>query len=195
MAATVVPDPDESLSGWLRVPLGDDAFSPTCEVNEFGHLAVAICRARTPGLMGNASLNQGSVLMFDAQYPALRVANRFGLSVACLDAHRASLTASGELDLAAACDLSQMIATHCAAGRRYVRLDLSGVTFMDCTCLGVLVAAHFRLLAANGNLILTGVMPPVSTLFFLTGLDHTLLATAGSTISLEFLQSSSALAG
>ena len=48
---------------------------------------------------------------------------------------------------------------------------------MDCSCLGVLVAAHYRLRAARGQLILTCSSGPVVKLISLTHLEDTLLAT------------------
>lgn len=99
----------------------------------------------------------------------------FSLMVSRLDPTRASLTASGEFDLAAAMDLSAALHVQQASGRKFIRLDLSAVTFMDCVCLGVLVRAHSRLGAANGQLLLTNVSGPVLRLLTLTDLTDELL--------------------
>jgi anti-anti-sigma factor len=95
-----------------------------------------------------------------------------------LDASRAALGASGELDLAAVRELRRMLITHERSGRVFIRLDLSAVTFMDCSCLAILASIHRRLLAVNGQLILTEVSEPVARLLVLTGLDAILLSTA-----------------
>lgn len=101
----------------------------------------------------------------------------FSFAVLRVDPSRASLSASGELDLAAVGELTALLAAHESAGRAFIRLDLSAVTFMDCSCLGVLVAAHYRLRAAHGQLILTCSSGPVIKLISLTHLEDTLLAT------------------
>ena len=91
---------------------------------------------------------------------------------------RASLRAAGELDLAAVEGLSSILAAQLAAGRRFIRLDLSAVTFIDCSCLGVLVAAHHRLRGTRGQLLLTDVSGPVVRLLDLTGMAAVLLTTS-----------------
>lgn len=104
----------------------------------------------------------------------------FAFGVARTDETRASLSASGELDLAATQDLVEMLAAQEAAGRTFIRLDLSAVTFMDCSCLGILVGAHYRLRAAGGQLILTSSSGPVTRLLSATHLEDVLLADADS---------------
>jgi anti-anti-sigma factor len=52
------------------------------------------------------------------------------------------------------------------------------VSFLDCTCLGVLVTAHQRLLAARGALVLTGITPRLTRLLSLAQLDRVLLTTS-----------------
>jgi anti-sigma B factor antagonist len=92
------------------------------------------------------------------------------------DESRASLSAAGELDLAAVEDLIALLAAHEGAGQVFIHLDLSAVTFMDCSCLGVLVAAHHRLRAAHGQLVLTRSSGPVIKLLSIIQLEDTLLA-------------------
>jgi len=58
-----------------------------------------------------------------------------------------------------------------------VRLDVGAVSFLDCTCLDVLVTAHQRLLAAQGMLVLTDVTPRLMRLLRLARLDRVLLTT------------------
>ena len=86
--------------------------------------------------------------------------------------------AVGEWDLANAHILSQQLEQHARAGRRFVRLDMSAVSFLDCTCLDVLVTAHRRQLAARGTLVLTGVTPRLMRLLRLARLDRVLLTTS-----------------
>ena len=90
-------------------------------------------------------------------------------------AHSATIVLSGEFDLAVANTLAATLEDQHRHGRRYVRLDVSDVTFLDATVLSVLVDAHFEFLARRGTLTFTGVGRPVSRLLDLTGLDDVLL--------------------
>lgn len=105
----------------------------------------------------------------------------FALTVHRTNDRRAVLVASGELDLSAAADLSDFLGAHEAVGRTIVQLDLSGVTFIDSSCLGVLLDTHRRLLAAPGRLILSSISPAVATLLKATRLEKTLLSIGGAT--------------
>jgi anti-anti-sigma factor len=99
----------------------------------------------------------------------------FALTVDRFDPDHASLRAAGELDLAAAGPLADLLhQTVEVAGRRFIRLDLSEVAYMDCSCLGVLVGAHCRLRAIGGQLTLTSVSGAVDRLVRLTHLDQRL---------------------
>jgi anti-sigma B factor antagonist len=97
---------------------------------------------------------------------------------------RVLVRALGEWDLANADILAEMLDAHRKAGRRFVRLDLSAVTFLDGTCLSVLVTAHRRLLAARGTLVLTGVTPRVMRLLSLAGLDAVLFTASLSDLEI-----------
>lgn len=90
------------------------------------------------------------------------------------DAARACVQISGELDAALAPRLAAELSAHLQAGRRYLRLELSGVTFIDTSALSVVLAAHNELLRERGTLVLTGVRRPVSRLLELTELDRVL---------------------
>ena len=59
----------------------------------------------------------------------------------------------GEIDLATCERLRDAIEPHLGPDQRLV-VDLSGVHFMDSTCLNVLLDAHTRLSADGGSLIL-----------------------------------------
>jgi len=92
------------------------------------------------------------------------------------DAPRCSaITVRGELDLACADALRTTIREVRRAGTRYLRIDLSGVTFLDATILGVLVEAHRDFLDRRGTLVLAGVAGRVARLLSLTRLDRELL--------------------
>jgi anti-anti-sigma factor len=49
--------------------------------------------------------------------------------------------------------------------------DLSGLDFIDCAGLSVLVGAHKRLAASGHRLLIAGAKPAVQRLLHLTGLD------------------------
>jgi anti-sigma B factor antagonist len=93
------------------------------------------------------------------------------------DRTRALIRAVGEWDMANAHVLAERLEAHQKAGRYFVRLDVSRVSFLDCACLDVLITAHQRLLAARGALVLTGVTPRLMRLLSLARLDRVLLTT------------------
>jgi anti-sigma B factor antagonist len=61
------------------------------------------------------------------------------------------LVASGELDYQASPSLRERIAGHIDAGQRHLVLDISTVTFIDSTAIGVLVGAAAKLQDAGGG--------------------------------------------
>lgn len=89
----------------------------------------------------------------------VRSSGRDGLTVEAL----------GELDLATAELLSAVLGCH--VGRRVVRLDVSGLTFVDCAGLRTIAAAHRLLAAHGGRLVLVGVGPRIQWLLHVTGID------------------------
>jgi anti-sigma B factor antagonist len=88
--------------------------------------------------------------------------------------HACVLVVAGELDLASADRLHAKLVEQRRLGRRFVRVDLSDVTFIDATALGVLVDAHHLFLKARGTLVLTGTGPRIQRLLRITGLDAVL---------------------
>ena len=64
----------------------------------------------------------------------------------------AVLLAGGEIDYAASPQLGERMADHIDAGIRRLVLDMSTVTFIDSTAIGVLVAAALRLRELGGFL-------------------------------------------
>ena len=87
---------------------------------------------------------------------------------------RASLAATGELDLASRDGLAAVLADQLGHGRRYVRIDLTELSFCDCTGLNTLLAAHQDFIAAHGSLVLTGARPAFVRLLKLAALDDVL---------------------
>src|SRR5580693_7421626 len=63
----------------------------------------------------------------------------------------AVVVAGGEIDYAASPQLKARIAGHVEAGRTRLVLDLSTVTFIDSTAIGVLMGAVMRLHEAGGG--------------------------------------------
>jgi anti-sigma B factor antagonist len=63
----------------------------------------------------------------------------------------AVVVAGGEIDYAASPQLKARIAEHVEAGRRRLVLDLSTVTFIDSTAIGVLMGAVMRLDELGGG--------------------------------------------
>ncbi|GAA0903370.1 STAS domain-containing protein [Virgisporangium aurantiacum] len=84
----------------------------------------------------------------------------------------AVVTASGELDMESADELRDGLADAIAADPRRLVIDLSDVTFVDSTILGVLVGARSRLGRNSGRIHLVISNPFVLRLFHLTGLDQ-----------------------
>lgn len=80
----------------------------------------------------------------------------------------------GELDLGTAAPLWAVLRGHLNAGRRFLRLDVHGLRFLDATALSGILAIHSEALAARGTLILTGVRPVVGRVLSVTGLAETL---------------------
>jgi anti-sigma B factor antagonist len=90
------------------------------------------------------------------------------------DRTRAIIKVTGELDLGTAAPLWAVLQNHVAAGRRFLRLDVSGLTFLDATALSGITRAHQDLLANRGTLVITGVRSLVARVLRMTGLDEVL---------------------
>jgi anti-sigma B factor antagonist len=63
----------------------------------------------------------------------------------------AIVVAGGEIDFAASPQLRERIAEHVDAGRRRLLLDLSTVTFIDSTAIGVLMGAEMKVRELDGG--------------------------------------------
>ncbi|MFJ9846678.1 STAS domain-containing protein [Kitasatospora sp. NPDC101155] len=83
--------------------------------------------------------------------------------------------AFGEIDIITAPRLRHWLAAAFEVHRAVV-LELSEVTFMDCSGLGVLVQARNQADQCDGRLVLQGAARPVARLLKLTGLHRRLAA-------------------
>jgi anti-anti-sigma factor len=86
--------------------------------------------------------------------------------------HAHLVSASGELDLAAAPQLSTVLAMGVAGPQRAVVLDLSEATFIDSTVLGVILRASEQLGAVRKPLLVVVPEGPVERLLALTNLTQ-----------------------
>jgi anti-sigma B factor antagonist len=87
----------------------------------------------------------------------------------------AVLVVRGEVDLSSAPQLRQRLLGLATGGPRTVVVDLTGVSFIDSTGLGVLVSALKRLRAEGGDLRLAVDRPQIAKVLEITGLDTVFL--------------------
>ena len=92
---------------------------------------------------------------------------------------QAIVQVAGELDCATAGQLTSALDAQLALGHRFMRLDLSSLTFLDCAGLRALVRAHNKFLHAGGTFVLTGVGHRVARLLRITRLDEALFVADG----------------
>ena len=84
---------------------------------------------------------------------------------------RAIVSVSGEVDLLTAPVLRERMTASIESNGGDVVLDLSGVTFLDSSGLGVILGAHRRLRERDGTLQIVATAPAVLKILTLTGLD------------------------
>lgn len=95
------------------------------------------------------------------------------LTISCEpDGERASLRLEGEIDLSSAHLLVEAIDGAVADGARIVVLDFAGVTFVNSTGLGAMVAATKRLRGDGGDLVLRRFRGIPASALATTGLDR-----------------------
>ena len=82
------------------------------------------------------------------------------------------LSAAGELDVNTAPELREHLARLAGDGARRIVVDLTDVSFIDSTGLGVLVGVLKRVLQHNGELLLQRPRPAARKVFDITGLDQ-----------------------
>jgi anti-sigma B factor antagonist len=80
------------------------------------------------------------------------------------------LAISGEIDLSKAPDLRERLVTIAASGASLAVVDLTEVTFLDSTALGVLVSGLKRMRSSGGDLRLVATRPNLVKVFEITGL-------------------------
>ncbi|HKC22130.1 MAG TPA: STAS domain-containing protein [Gaiellaceae bacterium] len=80
------------------------------------------------------------------------------------------VAAGGELDLFTSERLREKLADVLELGGRRILVDLTGVSFMDSTALGVLVGAGKELQASGGQMVLVADDPRVKRVIEITGL-------------------------
>ncbi len=90
------------------------------------------------------------------------------------DQQGATVVVGGELDIGTAPPLWAVLRHHLGAGRRFLRLDVTTLTFVDAGALSGLRAIHDEALATRGTLIVTGVGGTVARVLHLTGFDQVL---------------------
>jgi anti-sigma B factor antagonist len=82
------------------------------------------------------------------------------------------LVAKGEVDMATAGLVRRAITDLVAKGLAHLVLDMSDVTFIDSTGLGVLVGGRKKVEQLQGSLTLVCANPRILRLFKITGLDQ-----------------------
>ena len=95
---------------------------------------------------------------------------RFGITERALDDTSILISVQGELDLATAPRLKWPLVDAIDGGARALIVDLSGVTFMDSTALGVLIGIR-RTLKLGSRLAIVCSDPSVLKIFQISGLD------------------------
>jgi anti-sigma B factor antagonist len=93
---------------------------------------------------------------------------------ATLGRHSYVLAVRGELDLASTPELETRLRRLQELGGRHFVVDLSGVTFLDSTALGLLLRETKRLERDDGCLMLVAADPRVLRTFALSGTDRVL---------------------
>jgi anti-sigma B factor antagonist len=106
----------------------------------------------------------------DPTSTAASTAHPFAIYKQELDARTAVVSVEGELDLSTAPRLKWMLTDALESGADRVVADLSRVSFMDSTALGVLVAAQRRL-TAGARLAIVCTSEKVLQIFEFSGID------------------------
>lgn len=81
------------------------------------------------------------------------------------------MSIDGEIDLLTAPTLRDRLMKPIDEGVTQLVVDMSNVSFLDSSGLGVLVAAHKRLRERDGRLVIVATARPVLSVLNLTGLD------------------------
>ena len=105
-----------------------------------------------------------------------------------LDRRTHLIEVEGQVDLYSAPEFKERVSRVIREGKSRVIIDLSRVTFMDSTGLGVLVGALKRLRAARAELLLVVTDYDIERLFELTGLDRSFRIYRSRDAALEDLE-------
>jgi anti-sigma B factor antagonist len=82
------------------------------------------------------------------------------------------IAARGEIDLFTAPELKRVLTDAIEGGQHRVVIDLSEVSFLDSTALGVLIGAVKRLRSRDGALAIVNTDASIAKTFEITGLDQ-----------------------
>ena len=82
------------------------------------------------------------------------------------------IAARGEIDLFTAPELKQVLTEAIESGQHRLVIDLSDVSFLDSTALGVLIGAVKRLRSRGGALAIVNTEASIAKTFEITGLDQ-----------------------
>jgi len=99
----------------------------------------------------------------------------FAVRTVAFDGSRAAVRVTGELSAACGLLLAEVLDGHLRAGRRFIRLNLSGIEAADRAAGAALHCAHRAFLDRRGTLILTGVGAVVRAALAADGLLDDLL--------------------
>lgn len=91
-----------------------------------------------------------------------------------VESNRITVVLAGDVFAAEAKALQQSLSGYITSGHTRIALDLSNVTFIDGTGLGVLVSIHKQVRNVGGYLQIVGLQGEVKELFRLTELDKLL---------------------
>jgi anti-sigma B factor antagonist len=100
------------------------------------------------------------------------VSQLFAVSSERLEGDAGAVRVSGEVDMYTAPQLKQCLLELIDGGARRIVVDLSAVTFIDSTALGVLIGGVRRVHAAGGAMALVVTGRPVHRVLSITGLDR-----------------------
>ena len=95
----------------------------------------------------------------------------FSVSSAHQDGSSGVIVLEGEVDIYTAPRFKESMLELLDAGVQKLVVDLSGVTFIDSTALGVLIGGLRRLRDAGGEMALVVTTSPVERVLTITGLD------------------------
>lgn len=111
-----------------------------------------------------------------------------------LDGRASVVSVEGELDLSTAPRLKWMLVDSLEAGARQLVVDLSQVTFMDSTALGVLVGVN-RSLQPDARLAIVGSREKVLQIFEFSGIDSAFAIFETRSEALSHVRAQTARAG